>query len=65
LLILGEFDRDVIELNLQAVRAMKAPTEIKIVRGATHLFEEEGALEEVAALAREWFEDKLIRRRAA
>jgi len=65
LLIVGEFDRDVIELNLQAARAMKATTEIKIVRGATHLFEEEGALEEVAALAREWFEDKLIRRRAA
>jgi len=65
LLIVGEFDRDVIELNLQAARAMRAPTEIRIVRGGTHLFEEEGALEEVAALASEWFEDKLIRRRAA
>jgi dienelactone hydrolase len=62
LLIVGEWDRDVIELNRQAVRAMRAPTEITIVRGATHLFEEEGALEEVAALARAWFEDKLMRR---
>jgi pimeloyl-ACP methyl ester carboxylesterase len=65
LLIVGEWDRDVIELNRQAARAMRAPTEITIVRGATHLFEEEGALEEVASLARAWFEDKLIRRRFA
>jgi pimeloyl-ACP methyl ester carboxylesterase len=61
LLIVGEWDRDVIELNRQAARAMRAPTEITIVRGATHLFEEEGALEEVAALARQWFDKKLIR----
>jgi len=65
LLIVGEFDRDVIELNRTAARAMRSPVEIKIVSGATHLFEEEGALEEVAALAREWFEDHLIRRQAA
>jgi putative phosphoribosyl transferase len=65
LLIVGEWDRDVIELNRQAARAMRAPTEITIIRGATHLFEEEGALEEVAALAGAWFEDKLIRGRAA
>jgi dienelactone hydrolase len=65
LLIVGEFDRDVIEMNRTAARAMRAPHEIKIVPGATHLFEEEGALEEVAALAREWFEKNLIRRQAA
>jgi Dienelactone hydrolase family len=55
LLIVGEFDRDVIELNRKATEAMRTPNEIRIVPGATHLFEEEGALEEVAALAREWF----------
>ena len=65
LLIVGEFDRDVIEMNRAAARAMRAPNEIQVVPGATHLFEEEGALEKVAALAREWFEEKLIRRRAA
>ena len=65
LLIVGEFDRDVIEMNRAAAGAMRAPNEIQIVPGATHLFEEEGALEKVAALAREWFEEKLIRRRAA
>ena len=65
LLIVGEFDRDVIELNRTAARMMRAPNEIRIVPGATHLFEEEGALEEVAALAREWFEKHLVRRQAA
>ena len=65
MLIVGEFDRDVIELNRTAAKAMRACNEIKIVPGATHLFEEEGALEEVATLARDWFEKNLIRRQAA
>jgi|ERR1051326_3348967 dienelactone hydrolase len=65
LLIVGEFDRDVIELNRTAAKAMRASNEIKIVPGATHLFEEQGALEEVATLARDWFERNLIRRQAA
>jgi pimeloyl-ACP methyl ester carboxylesterase len=65
LLIVGEFDRDVIEMNRTAARAMRASNQIKIVPGATHLFEEEGALEDVAALARDWFEKNLIRREAA
>jgi putative phosphoribosyl transferase len=52
-------------LNRTAAKAMRAPYQIKIVIGATHLFEEEGALEEVAALAREWFEKNLTQRRAA
>jgi putative phosphoribosyl transferase len=34
---------------------MTAPTELAIVRGATHLFQEPGTLEEVAGLARDWF----------
>jgi hypothetical protein len=45
----------VIELNEQARRAMKADVKLVIVPHATHLFEEPGALEQVAALAREWF----------
>jgi putative phosphoribosyl transferase len=65
LLIVGEFDRDVIELNRKATEAMRTPNEIRIVPGATHLFEEERALEEVAALAREWFLKNLVQRRAA
>jgi len=65
LFIVGEFDRDVIALNRKAASAMRAPNVIRIVPGATHLFEEEGALEEVAALAREWFEKNLIHRQTA
>jgi len=65
LLIVGEFDRDVIALNRTAASAMRASNIIRIVPGATHLFEEEGALEEVAALAREWFEKNLVHRQAA
>ena len=65
LLIVGEFDRDVIALNRQAAKAMKARTELQIVPGATHLFEEPGALAHVASLARTWFEENLIHTRAA
>lgn len=65
LLIVGEFDRDVIVLNRHAAKVMRAPTEIRIVRGATHLFEEEGALEQVASLVTEWFQKHLIHRQAA
>ena len=44
---------------------MRASNVIRIVPGATHLFEEEGGLEEVAVLAREWFEKNLVHRQAA
>jgi putative phosphoribosyl transferase len=65
LLIVGEFDRDVMELNRTAARSMRTHVEIRTILGATHLFEEEGALEEVAALAREWFGKNLGHRQAA
>lgn len=55
LLIVGGRDTVVIELNTQAMRQMKAPVRLEIIPGATHLFEEPGALEKVARLAREWF----------
>jgi len=56
LLIVGDLDSVVVELNEQARRRMIAPVEMKLVRGATHLFEEPGALEEVSNLARGWFQ---------
>jgi putative phosphoribosyl transferase len=65
LLIVGEFDTDVISLNRIAAEAIHAPNEIRIVPGATHLFEEEGAMEQVASVAREWFQKHLIYRHAA
>jgi dienelactone hydrolase len=56
LLIVGELDRDVLALNRQSMARMaKAEVRLDIVPGATHLFEEAGALERVAALASDWF----------
>lgn len=59
LLIVGGADPIVLRLNEEAMRLMRAPVELKIVPGATHLFEEPGALEEVARAARDWFERSL------
>jgi putative phosphoribosyl transferase len=56
LLIVGGRDEVVIELNQAAFARLKGPKELKIVPGATHLFEEPGTLDEVTRLAREWFE---------
>jgi putative phosphoribosyl transferase len=55
LLIVGEWDEPVIELNAQARERMSAEVELEIVPRATHLFEEPGALDDVARLARAWF----------
>jgi pimeloyl-ACP methyl ester carboxylesterase len=55
LLIVGGRDDVVIELNRQAFERLKAPKALEIVPGATHLFEEAGALDQVARLARDWF----------
>lgn len=56
LLIVGGNDGPVIGMNREAYDQMTAHREMKIVPGAGHLFEEPGALEEVARLARAWFE---------
>lgn len=55
LLIVGGADRGVIELNEQAERALRCPKKLVIVPGATHLFEEPGALQQVAGHAADWF----------
>jgi len=59
LLIVGGDDEVVIDLNQQARAAMTCETELVIVPGATHLFEEPGALERVADLAAGWLERRL------
>ncbi|MFO7261117.1 MAG: dienelactone hydrolase family protein [bacterium] len=56
LLIVGELDTTVLELNRQALERLPGTKALEIVPGATHLFEEPGALEQVARLAGEWFE---------
>lgn len=55
MLIVGGNDDIVIELNEQARDRMRCEVKLEIVPGATHLFEEPGALEKVARLASEWF----------
>ena len=54
LLIVGGDDESVIELNRAAMRRMRAPVELQVVPGATHLFEEPGALQLVSQLALKW-----------
>ena len=61
LLIVGGWDTRVIELNRQAYERLGGPAELELVPGATHLFEEEGKLEQVAALAADWFRSHLQR----
>jgi dienelactone hydrolase len=55
LLVVGGSDDLVIELNKAAFARLRCKKEMKIIPGATHLFEEPGALEQVAHLAAEWF----------
>lgn len=55
LLIVGGDDRQVIDLNEAALGMLRCEKALEIVAGATHLFEEPGALEQVAELAGNWF----------
>lgn len=55
LLIVGEWDLPVISLNQEALALLDVDKQLELVPGATHLFEEPGALEEVARLAGQWF----------
>ena len=59
LLIVGGQDTQVIQMNRQAMAQMRGENKLEIVPEASHLFEEPGALEEVARLAREWFQAHL------
>jgi putative phosphoribosyl transferase len=60
LLIVGGRDFQVIELNQSALARLRCEKQLVIVPGATHLFEEPGTLDEVARLAREWFQHHLV-----
>jgi putative phosphoribosyl transferase len=59
LLLVGERDEAVIGLNIRAHAGLRCRKELVIVPGATHLFEEPGALEQVSALATAWFNQHL------
>ncbi|MFE0375335.1 phosphoribosyltransferase family protein [Streptomyces inhibens] len=60
LLIVGGADPLVLDLNREAEAALRCETRLEIVPGATHLFEEHGALDQVAHLARDWFLGHLV-----
>jgi pimeloyl-ACP methyl ester carboxylesterase len=60
LLIVGGNDPQVLELNRMALKLMSCVRQLAIVPGAGHLFEEPGALDEVARLARDWFLRHLV-----
>ena len=55
LLIVGSDDKEVIEMNKEALGKLEIKKKLEIIPGATHLFEEEGALEKVADIAANWF----------
>jgi pimeloyl-ACP methyl ester carboxylesterase len=59
LLIVGGADTEVLRLNRAAKEQMRCRTDLAIVEGATHLFEEPGKLDEVQALTRDWFIENL------
>ena len=65
LLIVGGNDFQVIELNRAALAQLRCEKELVIVPGATHLFEEPGALDQVAQLARGWFQIHLVQEEAS
>jgi len=60
LLLVGGFDDVVIGLNEQAYALLDCEKKLQIIPGATHLFEEPGTLEQVAAAAAEWFASHLV-----
>jgi dienelactone hydrolase len=57
LFIVGERDKTVLELNREAYKKLKTEKDLKIIEGASHLFEEPGALEQVANITSKWFSD--------
>jgi len=59
LLVVGGRDQVVLDLNREALTHLTAPARLEVIDGATHLFEEPGALEQVAHLAAAWFTEHL------
>jgi putative phosphoribosyl transferase len=60
LLIVGGNDPEVIEMNREAMRLIRAEKKLEVIPGATHLFEEPGKLEDVARLSIDWFQNHLV-----
>ena len=65
LLVVGERDEDVLALNQQTIKELRCEKRLAVIPGATHLFEEEGALQAVAEVAAVWFKNHLRPERTA
>lgn len=65
LLVVGGADAEVLRLNRQAAQALQCRKRLEVVPGATHLFEEPGALDAVALLAAHWFTAHIVEQRFA
>jgi dienelactone hydrolase len=65
LLLVGGFDEQVRQLNEAALSRLSGPAELRVIPGATHLFEEPGKLPEVAHAAASWFTTQLVTVRGA
>src|SRR5215471_2770273 len=59
LLLVGAHDSEVLALNEGAYNRLRCPKALRIIQGATHLFEEPGTLDQVARMASEWFAEYL------
>ena len=59
LLIVGGRDQQVLELNRRALEKLAGENRLEVIPGASHLFEEPGALEQVARFARDWLLDHM------
>lgn len=59
LLMVGEYDRPILDLNRQAAQRIAGPSRVAVVRDAGHLFDEPGALAAVVDLSRDWFREHL------
>jgi dienelactone hydrolase len=59
LLIVGGADPEVLTLNQKAAQSLAGPVDLQVIPGATHLFEEPGALDQVTRLAADWFHHHL------
>lgn len=64
LLIVGSEDRDVLALNQESLERITCEKRLAVIPGATHLFEEQGSLDDVAHLAAYWFKSHLISTRS-
>ncbi len=62
LLIVGSLDEEVLALNRMALKGLEGEKRLEIVKGATHLFEEPGTLEEVGRLALSWYSKYLMQK---